>query len=139
MSDSPTIDELTNTSLMLYKTLTLTPYVTPIDLGLTPPYLHGNLILAVRQTIADDHKVKCYTFVSHSNMDDVLKSLILAFIDDLYTTEKSNKYTGYLGVTMRDLIDHLIMWYRKITSADLDDKNSHGGRLQCITAHWCIF
>ena len=36
-------------------------------------------------------------------MEDVLKSIIIDAVDKVYIGELRNKYTGYLGITARDL------------------------------------
>ena len=47
--------------------------------------------------------------------------VILDTIEDTYILcELHNKYNQYLGVTTRDLLDHLIDRYGKITTADLE-------------------
>ena len=58
-------------------------------------------------------------------MYDVLKGQIIDTIGDTYLCELRNKYyTGYLGVTTRDILDHLIGQYGKITAADLEANKS---------------
>jgi hypothetical protein len=41
------------------------------------------------------------------------------WLEDIYLCKLRNKYTGYLGVTARNLIDHLLDRYGKITPADI--------------------
>ena len=48
-------------------------------------------------------------------MEDALKSLIINAVDDVYIGELRNTYTGYLGIPARDLLDHLLDRYGKIT------------------------
>ena len=52
-------------------------------------------------------------------MDDALKTQIIDTVEDTYLCEMRHKYTGYLGVKTRDLLDHLLDRYGKITAADL--------------------
>ena len=40
-------------------------------------------------------------------MGDALKSIIIDTVDEVYIGELWNKYTGYLGITARDLLDRL--------------------------------
>ena len=54
-------------------------------------------------------------------MEDALKSLIIDSVDDVYIDELRNKYTGYFGITARDLLDHLLDRYGKITPADVEE------------------
>ncbi len=53
-------------------------------------------------------------------MDDALKAQLVDAINDPYLSEMHSKYTGYLGVTTRDLIDHLLDRYGKITPANIE-------------------
>ena len=57
-------------------------------------------------------------------MDDALKGQIIDATEDPYLCEIRNKYTGYLGISTRDLLDHLIDRYGKITDADLETNKS---------------
>jgi hypothetical protein len=62
-----------------------------------------------REVICLQHKENRLIFENHINMlDDALKSQVIDAINDTYLKEMRNKYTGYLGVTTRDLLDHLL-------------------------------
>ena len=52
-------------------------------------------------------------------MDDALKTQLLDAVEEPYVSELRNCYTGYMGVTTRDLLDHLMDRYGNITAADL--------------------
>ena len=52
-------------------------------------------------------------------MEDALKSIIIDAVDEVYIGELLNKYTGYLGITTRDFLNHLLDRYGKITLADV--------------------
>ena len=54
-------------------------------------------------------------------MDDTLKAQLIDIVNDTYLCEVRNKYTGYLGITTRDLIDHLLDHYGNITPADIEE------------------
>ena len=54
-------------------------------------------------------------------MDDALKAQLINSVDDAYLCEVRNKYTGYLGITTRDLIDHLLDRYDKITPVNIEE------------------
>ena len=41
-------------------------------------------------------------------MDDTLKTQLLDSVEEPYVSELHNRYTGYMGVTTRDLLDHLM-------------------------------
>eukprot|EP00957_Ditylum_brightwellii_P048450 3676469-Ditylum_brightwellii.AAC.1 len=52
-------------------------------------------------------------------MDNVMKKQIQDAIEDVYIWQLHHKYSIYLGVTARDVLDYLINWYRQIKPADL--------------------
>eukprot|EP00957_Ditylum_brightwellii_P007470 565167-Ditylum_brightwellii.AAC.1 len=56
-------------------------------------------------------------------MQELLKVQLQEAVDDVYIRELQNKYTGYLGVSICDLINHLLDWYSKITTADIASNN----------------
>ena len=76
----------------LYETLSPTPYNTPNDPGVTPTYPCGNITLDERTSITDDHKKLRYVFDTHHHMDDAIKSSIIDAVDNVYLTEKYNRY-----------------------------------------------
>ena len=61
--------------------------------------------------------------MNNVNMDDALKTQLLDSIDNPYVSELRNRYTGYMGVTTRDLLDHLMDRYGNITAADLKNND----------------
>ena len=48
-----------------------------------------------------------------------LKALIIEAVDVLYLEEKRVRYTGFLTITARNLMTHLLQRYGKITTSDL--------------------
>jgi hypothetical protein len=107
---------------ILYATLANTAYIPPNDPGATPNPI-GTTTVA-REIIRLDHKEERRIYDNHQNMDDALKSQVIDTINDTYLCELRNKYTGYMGVSTRDLIDHLLDCYGKITPADIKECNS---------------
>ena len=51
-------------------------------------------------------------------MDDALKTQLLDAVEEPYVSELCNRYTVYMGVTTRYLLDHLMDQYGNITAAD---------------------
>ena len=41
-------------------------------------------------------------------MDDALKTQLLDAVEEPYVSELRNRYTGYMGITTRDLLDHIM-------------------------------
>ena len=54
-------------------------------------------------------------------MEDALKSIIVDAVNEVYIGELRNKYTGYLGITAHDLLNHLLDRYGNITPADVEE------------------
>ena len=54
-------------------------------------------------------------------MEYALKSIIINAVDEVYIGKLRNKYTGYLGITARNLLYHLLVRYGKITPADAEE------------------
>eukprot|EP00957_Ditylum_brightwellii_P163033 12414736-Ditylum_brightwellii.AAC.1 len=52
-------------------------------------------------------------------MDDVLKKQVQEAVDDVYTHQLRHKYSVYLSITTRDVLDHLMDRYGQIKPADL--------------------
>ena len=107
-------------TLHLYTNLANTPYDSPPDPGITPTHAIGALA-EICQTNFLVHKEEQRIFDNHQTMEDAIKSIIIDAVDEVYIGELSNKYTGYLGITSRDLLDHLIDCYGKITPADVEE------------------
>ena len=55
------------------------------------------------------------TSINHVNMYIALNTILLEAVDNFYLHELQNGYTGYLGVTRMDLINHLMDPCGKIT------------------------
>ena len=102
----------------LYTTLSATAYVPPLNPGIQPTWPAGSS-QANRDLATTQYKSAHFIYDQHGNMDTALKTQILDCIDDTYLNELRNKYTGYLGVTTRDVLDHLLDRYGKISPAGL--------------------
>ena len=57
-------------------------------------------------------------------MDDAPKTQFLDAVEEPYVSKLRNRYTGYMGVTTQDLLDHLMDRYGNITAADLKANES---------------
>jgi hypothetical protein len=103
------------TPAALYTTLSVVPYVAPPDPGAVPVHA-ANATAAVRETDRLNHKEALKLFNHHNNMNDALKTQIIVAVTDMYLGELRNRYTGYLGVTPKDL---LLERYGKISASDI--------------------
>ena len=90
----------------LYTTLVSTPYKSPPDPVITPTHATGALA-AIQQTYFLEHKEERRIYENHHTMEDTLKSIIIDAVDEVIIGKLRNKYTGYLGITARYLLDHL--------------------------------
>eukprot|EP00957_Ditylum_brightwellii_P130907 9985820-Ditylum_brightwellii.AAC.1 len=52
-------------------------------------------------------------------MDDVMKKQIQDAVEDVFIRQLRHKYSTYLGVTSRNVLDHLMDQYGQIKPADL--------------------
>ena len=102
----------------LYRTLSAIPYVIPVDPGPIPIYTAGSSGLA-RQQVTNEFEEAKRIFENHYNMDLALKALIIEAVDTVYLEGKRDRYTGFLAVSARDLMNHLLQRYGKITVSDL--------------------
>lgn len=57
--------------------------------------------------------------MKQTNMAVSLKAQVIAAVDEMYIIGLRNKYTSYLKVSVRDILDHLLERYENITAADL--------------------
>ena len=104
----------------LYESLSNIPYVTPKNPGPTPKFDDAKIYTEMqRMQVRDDHKLQLKTYTEHHNMDAALQQQLTEAVEYVYLAEKCNRFTGYLGVSTRDLLDHLLERYGNITAADL--------------------
>ena len=109
------------TTHLLYATLVPNnAYSAPIEPGILP-LMAANLSVVTRETQKTAHEEARRIYDNHTNMDDALKAQLIDSVDDTYLCEVRNKYKGYLGITTRNLIDHLLYRYSKITPADTEE------------------
>ena len=81
----------------------------------------SNLAVVTQETQKTSHEEERRIYNNNTNMDDALKVQLIDSVDDTYLCGVRNKYTGYLGITTRDIIDHLLDGYGKITPANIEE------------------
>ena len=106
----------------LYTTLENTPYKNRPDPGITPNHATG-ASAAIRQTYLLVHKEERRISDIHQTREDALTSIIITAAFAVYIGKLRNKYTGYLGFTARDLLDHILDRYGMISPADVIECN----------------
>jgi hypothetical protein len=105
----------------LHATLTATPYELPMDPGaLYQSFQEEQQKQFGNNSVQNTMKTaECSTITTTWAMP--FKAQVINTVQDTYLSEMRNKYTGYLGVTTRDLLDHLLGRYGKITPANIKD------------------
>jgi hypothetical protein len=81
--------------------------------------LAGNATSQVRYEEDNRYKKELDTYENHIAMDDVMKKQIQKAIEDVFLRQLRHKYSAYLGLTSRDVLDHLMDRYGQIKPADL--------------------
>jgi hypothetical protein len=102
----------------LYAKISNIPYNTPADPGPVPTHAVA-VDAATRETDRINHKAAQKLFEHHNNMNNALKTQIIDAIANTYIGELRNRYTGYMGITPRNLINHLLERYGSITASDI--------------------
>ena len=100
----------------LYATLSNTPFIVPQDPGPLPVF-NPNIryTAAERDTVVREHKENRRLFDTITNVDLALRNQVIAAVDPVYLSEKRNRYTGFHQVSTKDLLEHLMQRYGKIT------------------------
>ena len=104
----------------LYATLSTVAYNTPTDPGPLPIFRRTDTDQARQETSNEFYENK-RVFENHFNMDQALKLLIIEAIDAVYIDERRDRYTAFLNVSARDLMNHLLHRYGKITATDMKE------------------
>ena len=95
-------------SPVLYATISAVPYIDTADAG-PDPIFAANASNQTTEHPRAEHKQHRRVFDNASNMDDALKAQVIDTVDSPYLSKLRNKYTGYLGISTRDLLDHLLV------------------------------
>eukprot|EP00957_Ditylum_brightwellii_P068158 5173898-Ditylum_brightwellii.AAC.1 len=101
----------------LYTTLPTTVYAAPaqpIRATLSP-----RATVVDQETMEHQYKLEKVIYDNHNMVEEVVKAQIQEAIKDIFLRQLKNKYTRYMGVTSRHIIDHLLDWYGKSTPSDL--------------------
>ena len=104
----------------LYATLSTDAFIVPTPLGPFPSFNPNVRYTQVqRDEIVRQHKEETRISSNCTNVDLALKAQLCEAVQDVYLEEKRNRYTGYLNVSAKELMDHLLKRYGKITDGDL--------------------
>jgi hypothetical protein len=99
-------------------TLSDIPYHGPPDPGPIPTHAIATNA-ATREADRINHQAAHKLFEHHNNMNDALKTHIIDAVADTYISELRNRYTGYIEVAPRDLINYLLERYSRIAASDI--------------------
>ena len=100
----------------LYHTLSPTVFIVPNDPGPLPVFDPNLTYTAAHQeTIIREHNEQRYLHDTITNVDLALKKQLIEAVEDVYLAEKKYQYTGFLHDATRDLLDHLMQPYGKIS------------------------
>eukprot|EP00957_Ditylum_brightwellii_P057232 4336508-Ditylum_brightwellii.AAC.1 len=100
----------------LYSSLSAMAYNAPS--APTRTTLPGNASSQVWYDEDNCYKKELDTYENHITMDDVMKKIQDA-VEDVFMKQLRHKYSAYLGVASRDVLDHLMDGYGQIKPADL--------------------
>lgn len=105
----------------LYATISPTTYVAPVDpVGTATVPLQSTA--AQHFQLQDKYAESLRLHNTHHNMDASLKTMVLDAVDNTYFFALHNFFTGYMGSSIRDVMNHLIAWYTQITAEDIKMK-----------------
>ena len=82
-----------------------------------------NATASLREQLQLQHDEGRIIYENTVTMDESLNNQVIDTAKDTYLKELENKYTGFLGFTCRDIIEHLIDQYGRITTAYLEYNN----------------
>eukprot|EP00957_Ditylum_brightwellii_P014341 1079396-Ditylum_brightwellii.AAC.1 len=101
----------------LYSSLSVTAYNAPR--APTRTTLPGNVSLQVRYDEDNCYGKELKTYENHIAMGNVMKKQIQDVVQDVYIWQLHHKYSTYLGVTARDILNHLMDRYGQIKPANI--------------------
>eukprot|EP00957_Ditylum_brightwellii_P134228 10233304-Ditylum_brightwellii.AAC.1 len=90
----------------LYSSLSATAYNAPG--APTRTMLPGNASSQVRYNEDNHYRKELDIYENHITMDNVMKKQIQEVVEDVYIQQLCHKYSTYLGVTARNVLDHLM-------------------------------
>eukprot|EP00957_Ditylum_brightwellii_P211220 15365909-Ditylum_brightwellii.AAC.2 len=90
----------------LYSTLSTTTFTTPTHS--TRSTLFPRATIGDRETMEHQYKIEKAIYDNHNTVEEAVKTQIQDAIKVTHLWQLKNKYTIYMGVTSRDIIDHLL-------------------------------
>jgi hypothetical protein len=108
----------------VYATVSATAWMNPPNPGTLPIIPPTATQVAIR-ALERQHEESLRMWRTHNTVQDAIKAQIVQAINPIWIETLNNRYTGYAGVTIRDLLNHLYDRYGSITAHDLDENDKH--------------
>ena len=106
----------------VYATLSNTPFIEPLNPGITPISPAGATARQISQTRTDFSENR-RIFNQFNNTDKALKQLLLSAVNDIYLKALKHPIIGYSHVTTKQLLQHLYRRYGQLTPQDLKNND----------------
>jgi hypothetical protein len=107
----------------VYATLSNTPWAAPVNPGPVPPALLANATAAQIANNRDRYTDRLRVYRICNNVQNALKQQLLGAIDDMYVRTLRNTHTGYAGVSVLQILDHLYRTYGRLTPMAMTDND----------------
>ena len=102
---------------VLYEKILPTIYNIPVDPGGTAQ-VPVQATIAVRLRLQDEHAEAYSIHKNNQNMDTSLKNIIFKAVDSTYIFTPHKFFTVCMGLSTKDIMNHLMARYRQIAVAD---------------------
>jgi hypothetical protein len=93
------------------------PFIIPTFPGVLPVVVGGNQ--AAREEELRVFNVASHAWREYNNVTNALRKQILGAVDETYLSPLKDDHTGYSGVTLQDMLEHLFTAYGVIQEHDL--------------------
>ena len=102
---------------VLYEKISPKLYNMPVDPGGTAQ-VPAQATIAVRLKLQDEHAEAYSIHKNNQNMDTSLKNIIFKAVDSTYIFTPHKFFTVCMGLSTKDIMNHLMARYRQIAVAD---------------------
>ena len=82
-----------------------------------------NATISLQEKLQLQHDKGWRIYKTMGTMNEALKNQVINSVEDTYLKGLKKKYTGFLVVTCRNLLEHLVDRYGKIMTTDLKSNN----------------
>ena len=102
----------------LYATLSNVEYKVPPNPGPSPEY-PARVTTAEKYALNTQHAKELAEFETHTEVSDAIKQKIIEAVEDPYLHALEDSITGLMGVSPKQIIQHLLKRYGRITPAEI--------------------